>query len=122
MVTLTEGNYFGDVILYHVPAYSIDEETLLAGQNYKVGSVLGRITASNKLTLHAPGANDGSENIVAVLARETDATDGDRQAPVVARHARVNRSALVFDPSIDTSGERQTAVTALAAIGILSDQ
>ncbi|MEM7422084.1 MAG: head decoration protein [Pseudomonadota bacterium] len=121
MVTLTEKGRAGDVVLYHVPEYSIDTEVLTAGALYEVGSVLGRVTATDALAMSAPGASDGSQTPIGVLVEETDATDGARSAPVLKRHARIIRSGLVFEATIDTAAERQAAIDALATVGIISD-
>ena len=51
--------------------------TLAAGQNYQRGAVLGKITASGKLTLSTGAANDGSQTAYAVLAKDCDASAGD---------------------------------------------
>ncbi|MEM9369551.1 MAG: head decoration protein [Pseudomonadota bacterium] len=121
MVTLTETGRAGDVVLYHIPQYSIDAEVLTAGASYAAGSVLGRVTGTGALVLSAPGAADGSETPIGVLLEETDATAGARSAPVLKRHARIIRSGLVFEATIDTAAERQAAIDALAAVGIISD-
>lgn len=122
MTTLSEGNYAGDVVLFEEDSrYSREEITVAAAADLKVGSVLGKITADGKYLLSAPGAVDGSETPVAVLLTDADAAAADAQAIALVRHARVNRSALIFDATIDTAGERQTAVDALAAVGIIAD-
>lgn len=54
--------------------------TLLAGTNYKLGSVLGQITASGKYTLSASAATDGSQTPDAILAEDADASSADQQA------------------------------------------
>ena len=45
--------------------------------NYSAGQILGRITASGKLTAYAAGNADGSEVAVAVLLENTDASSSD---------------------------------------------
>lgn len=53
--------------------------TLVEGQNLVRGTVLGRITTGGKFTAYDADVDpaDGSEDPVAILARDTDATDGD---------------------------------------------
>lgn len=53
-------------------------ETLVSGQNLARGAVVGRITASGKLTLSAAAANDGSQVPIGVLADAVDASAGDK--------------------------------------------
>lgn len=54
-----------------------DSEVLITGQNLAAGTVLGRITASGKLTQSIKAANDGSETPVSILIHPIDATGGD---------------------------------------------
>jgi hypothetical protein len=51
--------------------------TLIQGQNLKRGALLGKITASGKLTLSLAAAGDGSQVPYAILLDDTDATAGD---------------------------------------------
>lgn len=51
--------------------------TLLAGTNYKRGSVLGKIEASGKFTLVNKTATDGSQTADRVLAYDVDALAAD---------------------------------------------
>jgi hypothetical protein len=59
------------------------------------GAVLGRITASKKLTLSAAASSDGSEAVHAVLAEPVDATAADVQA-VVYFTGEFNADQLTF--------------------------
>lgn len=123
MTTLSETNYDGDLILFEEDAhYSRDKGIIISGQNVRIGAVLGRITASGKWTLSAPGASDGSQTPAGILVHEdVDASAGDKAGVILRRHARVRRKALIFHSTIDDATKRQTAVTALAAVGILVD-
>lgn len=51
--------------------------TLLGGQAFLKGSVLGMITATRKLTLSAAAAGDGSQNPIAILDRNIATFDID---------------------------------------------
>lgn len=51
--------------------------TLLSGQNLTRGTVIGKVTATGKLKAYASGNNDGSENPIGILARDTNASAGD---------------------------------------------
>ncbi|TPE47233.1 head decoration protein [Amaricoccus solimangrovi] len=122
MATLTEGNYLGDLIRYEADnRYSREEITVASGADLTVGAVLGIVTASGKYALSAPGASDGSETPVAVLVTTAAAASADARAVALVREAKLNRSALIFHSSIDTVGERNAAVTALRAVGIVAD-
>lgn len=124
MATKTEGTHIGDVLLYEAPEfYSREAVTIASGADLTAGAVLGKITASGKYALSAPGASDGSQTPVAVLLVDAAAASADvAGALVVARHATVRRQGLNYHASIDTAGERTTALAALAAVGIVTDE
>lgn len=85
----------------------VDKEvTLVSGQNLVRGTVLGRITASGKMTAYSSGAADGSENPVAILGADCDATSGDETT-----HAYFSG---VFNADAVT-GEDAAAILALEA-------
>ncbi|APO74263.1 phage lambda head decoration protein D [Rhizobium etli 8C-3] len=65
-----------DLLVSDVPVI-VRKITLLSGQNLKRGAVLGNITASDKYTLSASAAADGSQVPSAVLAFDVDASAGD---------------------------------------------
>ena len=76
--------------------------TILAGQNLKAGSVLGRITASGKLKLCASAAGDGSEVPMAVLGEAISTYEADGTTPkdmkmsVIVQANQLNETALIF--------------------------
>ena len=122
MTTLNEANYPGDVILFEEDnRYSRDVVTIGTAADLKTGAVLGKITATGKYIHSAPAAVDGSQTPVAVLLADADAAAADVTAVVLTRHAKVRRAGLNYEASIDTAGERQTAIDALAAVGIIAD-
>ena len=51
-----------------------EKATLVAGQNLQRGALLGRITASGKLTLSTSAAGDGSQTPVGILVHDRNAT------------------------------------------------
>ena len=59
-----------------------DSVTVLAGQVFPRGAVLGRITASGKYVLALAAAADGSQNPAVVAVDNVDATAGDVSAGV----------------------------------------
>lgn len=71
------------VTLIRSGAPNTKKVTLLAGQIYLIGSVLGIIDASKKATLSAAAANDGSQAPQYVLSYTVDATAGDVEAMAV---------------------------------------
>ena len=117
MTALTQSPTMGDVLKYSEnPNYTNEAVTLLTGTSYKVGSVLGKITASGKYTLAADGAVDGSAVAVAVLLTATDATAADTTGVILARGpAIVSKAALVFDATVNDAPKTATKHAELTA-------
>lgn len=121
MTVLTQPATMGDVLKYEVnPNYTRETVTLLAGIAYPVGSVLGRITASDKYTLSPETGSDGSETALGVLLYAVDATGGDGIGLLLARGpAIVSKAALVFDATVDDAPKIDAKLGQLAALGII---
>src|SRR5581483_8918035 len=62
--------------------------TILSGQNLVRGAVLGKVTASGKYVLSLSGSSDGSEVPDAILATDTGASGGDKEAGSTRRSSR----------------------------------
>ncbi|WP_127476565.1 head decoration protein [Sulfurivermis fontis] len=120
MPVMTMNKNLGDLLKYEAPnLYSREATTVAAGQNLQLGTVLGRKTADGKLYVLAPNATDGTEIAVGVLATDTDATLIDREdAILIARHAIVARSALIWPAGI-TAAQKAAAEAQLEALGLL---
>ncbi len=87
--------------------------TLLAGQNLPRGALIGRITASGKLTLSLAAATDGSQVPYGVLLDAFDATAGDTMCGCYVKGE--------FDVAALTFGAGQTPAgvhDALRSVGI----
>jgi hypothetical protein len=121
MSILRQPATMGDVLNYEVnPNFTRETVTLLAGTNYPVGAVLGRITASGKYKLATSGGSDGAQTASAVLLYAVDATGADAIGVVVARGpAIVSKAALVFDATVDDAPKTATKHGQLAAAGII---
>ena len=122
MTVLRKPATMGDVLKYEVnPNFTRESVTLLAGADYPVGAVLGRITASGKYTLSPDSGADGSEAAAAVLLYAVDATLGDAIGVVIVRGpAIVSKAALVFDATVDDAPKTATKHGQLAALGIIA--
>jgi hypothetical protein len=72
LTNLVASSNYGPVVLNKV----------ITGGDYTKGTILGRITASGKLTAYDSGASDGSEEPVGVLLEDTDAASADVVAAV----------------------------------------
>lgn len=122
MPVLTEPPSMGDVLKYEVnPNYTREVITLLQGQPYPVGSVLGRITASGKYKMATSGGSDGAQTAVAVLLYAVDATLADAIGIVLVRGpAIVSRAGLAYDTTVDDGAKITTKLGQLAAVGIIA--
>ena len=121
MSVLTQPPTMGDVLKYELnPNFTRETVTLLAGTNYPVGAVLGRITASGKMKLSTAAGSDGAQNAAAVLLYATDASAADQKAVVIVRGpAIVSQAALVFDASVDDAAKTAAKHAQLTALGII---
>lgn len=121
MSVLTQPPTMGDVLKYELnPNYTRETVTLLAGANYPVGAVLGRITASGKMKLSTATGTDGAQNAAAVLLYDVNATAADATGIVVLRGpAIVSKAALVFDASVDDAAKTAVKHAQLTALGII---
>lgn len=100
----------------------------VAAVTYKVGAVLGKVTATGKYKLVEATAADGSQNAAAVVIADVLGNSNDMAIPaatdtkvlVLARGPVIVADApLQFGASVDTAGEKQTAYDQLKALGIL---
>lgn len=121
MPVLTQTPTMGDVLKYELnPNFTRETVTLLAGTNYRVGAVLGRITASGKMKLSTAAGTDGAQNAAGMLLDNVDATSADANAVVILRGpAIVSKAALVFDASVDDAPKRAAKHIQLTALGII---
>ncbi|MHA1127345.1 MAG: head decoration protein [Alphaproteobacteria bacterium] len=122
MAPLVKPASLGDILKYELnPNYTRETITLLAGIAYPVGSVLGRITASELYTLASDGGVDGAEVAAAVLLYSVDAMLADTVGVVIARGpAIISRSSLTYDASVDDATKTATKITELAVLGIIA--
>lgn len=94
---------------------------------YKVGAVLGKVTATGKYKLVEATAADGSQNAVAVVIADNQgashdiaiAAATDTKVLVLARGPVIVSDQLQFGASVDTAGELATAYASLKAVGII---
>ena len=113
----------GDLLKYEEESlYSRDQVTVAAGQNLRIGTVLGRVDANGKVKAIDPAATDGTQIATAVLLQSVDATAGDKPSGIaVTRQSIVAHHALVW-PAAITAEEKATATAQLEAVGILVRQ
>ena len=121
MTTFSETNRIGDVLKFEAHQnFNREVVTMISGQDLVAGTVLGKITASGKYTLHNNAGGDGSEVAIAVLLFDCDASGGDTPAVILARGpAIVSNDDLVFKSGI-SAPNRAAAITNLASLGIVA--
>ncbi|OQA32886.1 MAG: hypothetical protein BWY57_01613 [Betaproteobacteria bacterium ADurb.Bin341] len=99
MTTFTEVPRAGAFLLSEGNgSISREKITVVAGDVMPAGQVLGKITASGKLTAYNNAATDGSEAAVGILYGPLEASTDDRIAVAIVRVAEVEEAALTgFD-------------------------
>lgn len=134
-VIATDSNRLSNLIkLYDVPnnpemCHEVVTVNEAAGVTYKVGTVLGKITASGKYIVSKQAAADGSQVPAAIfigdgktgLAQDTViAATTDTPVLTLARgKAVVSLGALLLDSSFSTGTQKAFAYASLKANGIL---
>ena len=124
MNAIHESPNLGDLLKYEEDSlnYSRETVTVASGQNLELGSVVGRITATNKIKRLDPAATDGSESPAGILLGPIDASLMERDdALLLTRHAVVASSAVVWPVGL-TAPEKEVAAATLASLGILIRQ
>lgn len=107
----------GEHLVSEVTTQSREVGIVAQGAAYPPGTVMGRITASGKLTQLAPAATDGSQTPVAILYGRVDATAADAPATVNVRLSEVNGICLTWPTGI-TVQQQAAALASLSAAGI----
>jgi hypothetical protein len=105
-MSLAEARHSGEFILSMAHGNrSVDNGTLLSGQNLVAGAVLGKITATGKWKVYDNAASDGSQSAAGILMAATNASSADTACAVLVRDAEVIYGALTWgagSPTIDT--------------------
>ncbi|WP_430439715.1 head decoration protein [Shinella sp.] len=100
--------------------FSRDTDTLASGSGIvKIGTVLGKITASGKFKPLAPEASDGTQVAAAVILQYADATIADQHVVNLKRRAQVVLQELVWPAGI-TDAQKKGALDQLAELGIIA--
>ena len=124
MSNLTEPKYPGEWLVSEGNGQiSRDTMILIAGQKVQSGDILGKITASGKLTALAPAAADGSQTGFALAYQNTDAsatgTNADTKIAAVTRLAEVNGAEIGYSGATGNAGQITQAQADLAARNII---
>ena len=115
----TEGVYPAEFIISEAQGTrSRDVGTLASGNNLVAGAVLGIVTASGKYAEHDPAQTDGTEDAVAVLYADIDASAADADCVVVSRDTEVDGNQLAWITGI-SAGDKTDGITSLLGKGIV---
>ena len=91
MTAITNDLTLGDLLKYEEEnLYSRDQVTVLSGQNLKLGAVIGRVSATQKVKAIDPSATDGSEVAAGVVLQSIDASSAEKTNGLI-----VSRQAIV---------------------------
>lgn len=97
---------------------SREEVTIASGSNLVAGTVVGKVTADGKYVAYDDDNADGSETAAGILYAAVNATSADTKGVIIARHAEVITSKLVFAATND-AGDKTAGKADLAALGII---
>ena len=124
MATLTKGQANASFIVSESEGYRSRDDvtvTVPADTTYAAGTILGKITATDKFVRHAATAVDGSEVEAGILYETLANTTGsavDSESVSFARDAEVNGSELTYEAGADAT-QITTSDAALKALGII---
>ncbi|PZU59824.1 MAG: head decoration protein [Sphingobium sp.] len=122
MTTLTETVHAAEHIVSEANGdLSREKITLKSGQKYGAATVLAKFTSggdTGKYTKLTPAASDGSQTACATLYADVDATSADTPGVAHVRDCEVNGDIIIF-PSGISAPNKATAITNLAAVGII---
>lgn len=122
-----EKQFLGDLLKheYEQPNYTRSVETVLADatndQTHLLGTVVGKITASGKVTPIKHGASDGSQTAYGVILYDVAVPKTvDTKAVVIVRGpAIVDTNKLIWEDATITGGDQTAALATLKGLGIL---
>jgi hypothetical protein len=92
----TSNTYTPDRLIAGLTQIVTENCVLLSGQNLKRGTVVGKITASGKVTISASASSDGSQVPYGILLDDYDATAADLGGCGVMVKGEVNDNAIIL--------------------------
>ncbi len=119
----TSPDLLGELLKHEYSRETCREAVTLAasGTGYKMGSVLGRVSASGIYGLSPATGEDGSETACAVLLSDIEASEAVSEGIILARGpAIVADIKLVYDASVNTEALKKEKQAQLAALGIVT--
>ena len=122
MTIITEQPHSGEYLLWEADRQvARDRVTLTGGQLLYPGTVLGKITASGKVTQLDPDASDGSEDACGVLYYRVNARSNDQPTIMTCRQCEVASLALIWPDGI-SDNQKAAAIAQLTTLGVVVRQ
>lgn len=88
------------------------------GGDYRVGEVLGKVTATGIYVPIAPAANDGSQNFAAINWAHRPASAAAQRGAGTVREATINANLLYYENAV-TAPQKAAIEAQMAAQGII---
>jgi hypothetical protein len=124
-MAIEEKENLGDLLKFEIDKnYCREVVTVAAGQNLKLGTIVGIVAATGAAkSVYLPTGDedevlDGSEIAVGVLLENADATSGAKKSLMIARGAIVAENTIVF-PEGATDAQKKKIVGDLEARGVV---
>jgi len=114
---MLEGKNPGEYLVHEESCDLSREKGILAAGNLVDGTVLGKVTATGKFVILAPGAVDGSQVAAGILRGNTDASTAEAGAIAHVNLIKARDENLTWPVGI-TAPQKTTAITELAALHI----
>lgn len=119
MTVKTEGFHAGHFMISEANGHrSRAIVTIASGENLRAGTVLARNSVTGEYVAYDNDDTTTEDDAAAILWDNVDASDGAKEATAIVRDAEVNGDELQWGDNEDT-GDREAAVTDLAAVGII---
>lgn len=131
-VLATSSNAFSNVVKHeYEPSVGYCRDVVVvndAAATFKVGAVLGKVTATGKYKLVTVAAADGSQNAAAVVIANNLGVSQDITIPastdtsvlaITRGPVIVGKAALQLGADVDTDPEKLVVYNALKALGII---
>jgi hypothetical protein len=119
---IEEKENLADLLKFEIDKnYCRETITVAAGQNLKLGTVVGIVAATGfaKIVSIDPEEEDGSDTAVGMILEDADAMSMAKKSVMIARGAIVADSALVF-PAGATDAQKKKLIKDLESRGIVT--
>lgn len=117
MTVITQGFQTGEFVLSEANSQRSRDQgvvTIAGAVALPSGTVLGRITATQKYVAHNVGAADGSQTAAAILYTPLVGVNGDYKATLFTRQAEIMGARLNGGVAVTAA-----VITSLAAVGLI---